>query len=516
MAVSDGRAAAPTSPVGRGWGAFAYKHSRRWLFLIHRWVGVAAALFCAMWFFSGVVMMYVPFPGLSDADRMAFLEPLDWRGVKVSPDAAMATAKLKTWPDSLKLTMLAGEPVWRMAVGKTRFAVSASDGRTLAPTTPEQALSIVKRLRPDATGATVTTVVRDQWFVAQGFDPHLPLQRVDRNDAKGTRLYVSSRTGRVLNDTVASERFWNWLGSVPHWLYFTFIRQEGEVWRQVVMWTSGPAIVGAVTGVWVGLLRVRMKRRYSQGRMTPYRGWMNWHHIAGLLAGLFVVTWLFSGWLSVNPFKWFERTPSSKAGSVAYMGQPGATPTKAAPRFSSDAAPFARLPSGDAREARLVWFAGRPLVVTMDRSLREATFDAATGAPVALTDAEIFAAAARLVPEGRVISAERLTAEDDYWYSHHTQRRLPVLRVKFADPARTWVHIDPTTGEVLGRTNASGRTYRWLFNALHDFDLRFLLHHRPLWDTIVLALSAGGLIISVSGVVIGWRRLKRKVASWVA
>jgi uncharacterized iron-regulated membrane protein len=34
-------------------------HTKRWLFLLHRWLGVVVCAFFAMWFVSGVVMMYV-------------------------------------------------------------------------------------------------------------------------------------------------------------------------------------------------------------------------------------------------------------------------------------------------------------------------------------------------------------------------------------------------------------------------------------------------------------------------
>jgi hypothetical protein len=59
---------------------------------------------------------------------------------------------------------------------------------------------------------------------------------------------------------------------------------------------------------------------------------------------------------------------------------------------------------------------------------------------------------------------------------------------------------------------AEDRAGRWAFNFLHDFDLPVLLHARPTWDVLMLGLLGGGLVISVSGVVIGWRRLKRKGA----
>lgn len=50
-----------------------------------------------------------------------------------------------------------------------------------------------------------------------------------------------------------------------------------------------------------------------------------------------------------------------------------------------------------------------------------------------------------------------------------------------------------------------------MFNFLHDFDLRVLRHHRPAWDLVIWLLSIGGMVVAVSGVVIGWRRLGRKL-----
>lgn len=45
-----------------------------------------------------------------------------------------------------------------------------------------------------------------------------PLHRIAIDDGRGTELYVSAKTGEIMRDTHRAERFWNWLGSVPHWL----------------------------------------------------------------------------------------------------------------------------------------------------------------------------------------------------------------------------------------------------------------------------------------------------------
>ncbi len=39
------------------------------MFVIHRWFGVVTCLFCVMWFLSGLVMLYVPFPAWSNEER---------------------------------------------------------------------------------------------------------------------------------------------------------------------------------------------------------------------------------------------------------------------------------------------------------------------------------------------------------------------------------------------------------------------------------------------------------------
>ena len=49
---------------------------KRALILLHRWLGVAFCLLFAMWFASGAVMHFVPFPAQSEADRLAGLAPL--------------------------------------------------------------------------------------------------------------------------------------------------------------------------------------------------------------------------------------------------------------------------------------------------------------------------------------------------------------------------------------------------------------------------------------------------------
>ncbi len=74
----------------------------RWIFILHRWAGIVLCLPMLMWCLSGMVMMYVSYPLLPQAERMAGLTPLDWRGCCHLPSAM---------PAHLGIGMLHGRPV---------------------------------------------------------------------------------------------------------------------------------------------------------------------------------------------------------------------------------------------------------------------------------------------------------------------------------------------------------------------------------------------------------------------
>jgi len=63
---------------------------------------------------------------------------------------------------------------------------------------------------------------------------------------------------------------------------------------------------------------------------------------------------------------------------------------------------------------------------------------------------------------------------------------------------------------VLGKLDFGGRMSRWFFAFLHSWDWPSFVSSRPLWDIFMLTLNIGGFALSVTGVVIGWRRLRRK------
>jgi uncharacterized iron-regulated membrane protein len=472
------------------------KTARRWLYLVHRWVGIASCLFFAMWFLSGLVMLYVPYPSLSSAEKLTGNEAINWAAVDVPPPLEGGYL-----PQELMLEMRDGTPVWRVAQWDgSHVTVAAHRGAVLPLVDALYAARVAGRFA-HATVEHVDQLARDQWTVAGGFDRHRPVWKVALADASGTEAYVSSSTGAVVQVTTRRERFWNWLGSVPHWLYPTVLRQDQSAWRQVVLWVSGPCIAAAVAGMWIGILRTRIgARRFRGGRMTPYNGWMLWHHIAGMVGGVFLIAWIFSGWLSVDPGHLFGGTKPVKAAMRVYQA------SDQMPVVSLDRL---RAVGSGAVIAKLIDNAGTPLVLLAYRDGRRAALDAVMLTPSRPTTHALMAGVRRLAGSTRLIAIDRLTTPDAYWYAVATLPQLPVLRLRFADAPQTWFYIDPATGEILKTVDKRQRAYRWAFDFLHKWDLSVLTMYRPARDMLIWLFSIAGGVTSISGIWLGWKRLRR-------
>ncbi|MET0339020.1 MAG: hypothetical protein ABW063_14805, partial [Caulobacter sp.] len=243
---------------------------------------------------------------------------------------------------------------------------------------------------------------------------------------------------------------------------------------------------------------------YAGGRVTPYRGWMQWHHITGLLGGVIILTFVFSGWMSMGPNGWGGPGQNVLSGRSAWTAA-SKTP------YPLDLAALRTAQPGFDHEAQFYWLGDRPLMLAFDGAGGRRLLDPRTAQHVIFSDAELFERAATLVPGSKMVMRDRLTEDDAYWYSHHNKRPLPILRAGFDDAASSWFYIDPSTARMAGVADNSLRLYRWTFSALHSLDFKFLLNHRPLWDLLIWSLSILGLIVSVSGVVIGWRRVAADV-----
>src|SRR5688500_3348973 len=226
----------------------ATRWARRMTFVVHRWLGIALALLMAVWALSGIVMMYVAYPETSAEERVAGLDPLDLakccEGVRL-PDGPI---------DGATVEMVAGRPVlrWIGPEGPVLASLTGPDRPDIDQRAAGEIAATHMRQVFGATPAmTLGPVDVDQWSLQQV--RYAPLYKASMADARGTALYVSGLTGEVVQDTHATERLWNWLGAVPHWLYFTPLRKDGALWSSVVIYASLLGTFLTLTGIYVGI-----------------------------------------------------------------------------------------------------------------------------------------------------------------------------------------------------------------------------------------------------------------------
>jgi hypothetical protein len=471
--------------------------------VVHRYLGVAVGLLMLVWFVSGIVMMYVGFPELGRADQLRILSPIPWQSCcSLAAQRFEDDVRIR----ALEIETVAGEPVMFMSP-------EGEPGRmaSLAPTGPEMTLDEPKArdtafaaagrlIRGEAQSAVFDMVDRDQWTVSGEYGQHRPMYRYSFDDPDRTQVYVSGSTGQVVLFTTASQRFWNWLGAIPHWLYPTILRQNGPFWSQVVIWSS---ILGGFLTVFGIVLGISQFRRYPNGRMSPYRGWFYWHHIAGLIFGVLTLTWVISGTFSMNPWGFLEGGGGRGEAARLYGEAPRWSEVKA-----SIAAIQASPPSEDIVELRSALFAGKLFWIATNASGKETRLDAG-GKPAPATIADLKDAAERIAGGETILSQDMISEEDAYYFSHHDTVVLPAYRVVLNDAERTTYYFDPATLSPVRRIDATARERRWLFEGLHRIDFTAWLRWRPVWDAIVIFLLLGGIAVTGTGTYLAIMRIKR-------
>src|SRR5580692_10805939 len=245
----------------------------RALILLHRWLGVAFCLLFAMWFASGIVMHFVPFPAFSDAERMAGSAPIEMPLAARGPGEAARASGL-SGVLRIKLTERNDGPVYLIFGSGSVVALHAADLSNAAVLSPSLALAIAKdyagRRQWSAAAAAVAALQSDdQWTVPNSFDRYRPLYRIALNDAHGTELYISAGSGEVVLQTARRQRAWNYAGSIAHWIYPTALRRYPAAWSRLVWWLSLVALIGACAGAAIGVLRLGEK---GSPLSSPYRG----------------------------------------------------------------------------------------------------------------------------------------------------------------------------------------------------------------------------------------------------
>ncbi|WP_256077943.1 PepSY domain-containing protein [Massilia sp. YIM B04103] len=491
-------------------------HIKRYIYLIHRWTGILMCLLMALWLVSGIVMLFIGSPKLTPWERLAALAPLPASGCCIEPTQALAQSRAAAEVKGLTLTSIRGRPHYVIQEGNGSLAaVDALSGARAAVVDRQAALDAAHAFRPGASATYAGQVDQDRWTHSRRLNAHRPLHVVELDDAAATRVYVSSATGEVVLDAAASERNWNMVGAWLHWLNMLRGQPGDEVRTWTLILLSGLGVFSAASGMANGLWRWRFAGRYKNGSRSPYReSYMRWHHLLGLGFGLILFAWIFSGLMSLNPGGIFDAKGQGGGHGAAH----GSRPTQLRLALSPGAAlDLLKAENFYAKELEWRVLDGEAFILARNAANDTRLVVASHGGFSVLLrwpEERLLRAAATLRPYP-IAALETLTQYDSYYYARNAasmygnyERRLPVLRIVYGDADRTWVHLDVRTGLVEQSTVQSQRARRWLFNLLHSWDLPPLLASGWLREAVLVALSIGGLLLSVTAAVIGLRRIR--------
>ena len=456
---------------------------KRALIAVHRWLGVPLSLFFALWFPSAVGTMYWDFPTVTPQDRLARSAPIDPQAIAVTPAAALAAAGIDGAPADLRLNTFDGRPVYRIASGRRTVVVFGDTGAVRG----DAAADVIRRAasrwtgRPEADARMDAVTAVDQWTVQGPLRTLRPLWKCTFGD--GQQVYVAGATGEVVQYTTSASRLGAYLGPIPHWLYFTPLRQRQQLWTSTVIWSSGVATLAAALG-----LAAAIWMSAPIGRV-PYRGQKRWHVVLGFVFGAGAVTWAFSGMMSMDPF----ASPPPAAPPIR-LRDPLALEAFAArtPRQALSALAPSRV-----KELQWMSTLGTPAyLATLDDGTTRVVPIA--GPPRTTFDGDGIAAA--LAAAGATVRT--LDRYDAYYIDRHRRKPLPVL---VATTRASRVYVDPATATVVATYGPGDWSKRWLYHGLHSLDLPWLYTRRPLWDALVIALMAGGTALSITSLTLAWR-----------
>lgn len=445
------------------------------LAFLHKLLGVLLCGLFFLWFATGIVMIYHGFPRASADKQLELLPPL------VTTDL----------PEADALSEILASQRDRTISARTFESV-------------EDTLEATIRSWCTAPVARIDTLQKlDQWIPFGSNRKELPIYKYHFADPERHQLYLGSKTGRVLQFTSHKERVWAWVGAIPHWVYFTKLRQEQQLWLNSVKWAAGIGCIMVILG-FVLAIRVAVKTRKTK----PYKKkWYNWHYILGFVFGIFAITFAFSGMMSLADMPEFLK----KAPKTEQRG-PGQDPGFRPDRYTLD---YREVLAAYPGTKTLAWsdFKGHPYY-TLTLAPKEKVFiDAASAEvkPFVITEDMVRRDMERQYRDSIPYTVELIDKFDrDYHIRKVTPTSLPVYRVIVDDYMHTRWYYNPATLETR-RFDDDTRTRNWLYHKLHTLDFKFLTDHPALWNIVMYALMLGGTALSVTGVVLSVRWLVRGI-----
>lgn len=407
----------------------------------------------------------------------------------------------------LTLQSYANKPFFDISSSGNNNRIFADSSMQTVPSPTYQQIKEYAQRWNDAEIVQVDTLRElDQWIPFGRLQKEFPIYKFYFGDEDKHELYVSSQTGTALQFTDKNNRFWAWLGAIPHWVYFTSLRQNSQLWIDVVVWLSGIGSLMCLAGIILGVRSYIVQYRRRKKLKTPYKKFIyKWHHILGFIFGIFVFTFVFSGMMSLVPVpQWIVKVHNSDIEKKLFTPEP----LKLEDYILDYHKIFDKYPN-EVKSIEWVTFGNKPIykavinnrLVTIDASSEEIK-------DLSLNEQDIKERLALVHSEPIIISL--MTEYDNYYVGLSDHLPLPIYKAEVDDADGSTYYINPKNGNTR-YFNTNTKVRRWSYQALHSFKFKLTAENKILWNIIMWTTMIGGTIVSILGVWLGFRYINRKI-----
>ncbi|MCD7976683.1 MAG: hypothetical protein LUG51_05835 [Tannerellaceae bacterium] len=163
-------------------------------------MGTLLSILFLIWFLSGFVMIYHTFPKVEEREKWKNKEPIPLTDLPAVQEIFQWVPSGETI-HSLTIEKQQGQILFHVGTHKDKFIFPADRSQTVLPVTGETIRQTASRWYPEPIERIDTLYQVDQWIPFGRLKAEFPIYKFHYADALRHQLYISSRTGEVLQLT---------------------------------------------------------------------------------------------------------------------------------------------------------------------------------------------------------------------------------------------------------------------------------------------------------------------------
>lgn len=475
---------------------------------IHRTTGTVIALFFLMWFVTGLVLFYHPYPRVTEEQTNAMKEVLS---DSLPPISAFISGNA---PDSLQSIEVKGtnsQVVVKLTTPDSTYKYAGDTFHHPKRLKFEDLENIARKWAGSNDIVEVDTLNElAQWIMLSRFEKMLPIYRFRFADKDEHEVFIAKRSGMVLQMTDRSQRFWAWCGAIPHKFYYPWLRKNVELWSTVITIGGVLCLLAAISGLWMGISLLIKTYRKKRKITNPYKKQSYRLHFAvGLISSIFILGWGFSGAMSMQKVPEWVAPGSNRFSHHGLKIWEGDTLDIS--KFHLD---YRELKNHypDLKQVEWLSMNGHPVYVATvgDKKVFIDALDSMEVTLLKLTEGEVRTKVSQVLGDDCSLTVSIQNEYDNYYMSRNEQLPLPVYRVEAADEYGSTFYVDMHSDESKYFNN-NRRIRKWMFSAPHYLNIQWFNAHPAVWNICLWVLCICGIIVSGTGVVLGFRFLRRKI-----